>query len=81
MLDEFVSVNRTEIIRRCRAKVAARSDPAPGAEIPTQPLFSKRAAASMGVPAERANDRDAIGAAIERALEREGPSLIEIPIR
>jgi thiamine pyrophosphate-dependent acetolactate synthase large subunit-like protein len=38
-------------------------------------------AASMGVPAERANDRDAIGAAVTRALEREGPSLIEIPIR
>jgi benzoylformate decarboxylase len=37
--------------------------------------------ASMGVPAERANDRDAIGAAIGRALERDGPSLIEIPIR
>ena len=28
-----------------------------------------------------ANDRDAIGEAIKRALEREGPSLIEIPIR
>src|SRR6202789_1582296 len=38
-------------------------------------------AASMGVPAERADDRDAIGAAIERALKREGPSLIEIQIR
>ena len=38
-------------------------------------------AASMGVPAERADDRDAIGAAIARALGREGPSLIEIPIR
>jgi benzoylformate decarboxylase len=38
-------------------------------------------ATSMGVPAERAVDRDAIGAAIERALKREGPSLIEIPIR
>ena len=38
-------------------------------------------AASMGVPAERANDRDAVGAAIGRALERDGPSLIEIPIR
>ena len=38
-------------------------------------------AASMGVPAERADDRAAIGAAIERALKREGPSLIEIPIR
>ena len=38
-------------------------------------------AASMGVPAERANDRDAIGAAVHRALGRNGPSLIEIPIR
>ena len=38
-------------------------------------------AASMGVPAERADDRHAIGAAIERALKRDGPSLIEIPIR
>jgi benzoylformate decarboxylase len=38
-------------------------------------------AASMGVPAERADDRHAIGAAINRALKREGPSLIEIPIR
>jgi benzoylformate decarboxylase len=38
-------------------------------------------AASMGVPAERADNRDAIGAAIERALKREGPSLVEIPIR
>ena len=38
-------------------------------------------AASMGVPAERAEDRDAIGAAVARALERHGPSLIEIPIR
>jgi benzoylformate decarboxylase len=38
-------------------------------------------AASMGVPAERADDRNAIGAAVTRALEREGPSLIEIPIR
>ncbi|MGB7974213.1 MAG: thiamine pyrophosphate-binding protein [Roseiarcus sp.] len=35
---------------------------------------------SMGVSAERADDRDAIGAAIGRALKREGPSLIEIPI-
>jgi benzoylformate decarboxylase len=38
-------------------------------------------AASMGVPAEQADNRDAIGAAIERALKREGPSLVEIPIR
>jgi hypothetical protein len=27
MLDEFVTVNREEIIRRCRARVATRSDP------------------------------------------------------
>ena len=38
-------------------------------------------AASMGVPAERADDREAIGAAVGRALKRDGPSLIEIPIR
>jgi benzoylformate decarboxylase len=37
-------------------------------------------AASMGVPGERADDRGAISAAIERALKREGPSLVEIPI-
>ena len=38
-------------------------------------------AASMGVPAERADDRAAIGAAVAKALERAGPSLIEIRIR
>jgi benzoylformate decarboxylase len=38
-------------------------------------------AASMGVPAEGADDRQAVGAAIHRALTRQGPSLIEIPIR
>ena len=38
-------------------------------------------AASMGVPAERADNRNAIGAAINQALKRDGPSLIEIPIR
>jgi benzoylformate decarboxylase len=38
-------------------------------------------AASMGVPAEHASDRDAIAAAIDRALKRAGPSLVEIPIR
>ncbi|HEY3621867.1 MAG TPA: thiamine pyrophosphate-dependent enzyme, partial [Roseiarcus sp.] len=37
--------------------------------------------ASMGVPAEQADDRHAIGAAVHRALKRDGPSLIEIPIR
>jgi benzoylformate decarboxylase len=38
-------------------------------------------AASMGVPAERASDRAAVQTAIRRALTREGPSLIEVPIR
>ncbi len=34
MLQEFIAVNREEIIRRCRAKVATRSVPPPtGAEI------------------------------------------------
>jgi benzoylformate decarboxylase len=35
---------------------------------------------SMGVPAVRADDRTAIGAAVAKALERDGPSLIEIGI-
>ena len=38
-------------------------------------------AKSMGVPAERADDREAIGVAVARALRRHGPSLIEIQIR
>jgi benzoylformate decarboxylase len=38
-------------------------------------------AASMGVPATRAEDRHAIGAQTHRALGRNGPSLIYIPIR
>src|SRR5271156_5407960 len=38
-------------------------------------------ATSMGVPAARADDRHGIGAAVHRALKRDGPSLIEIPIR
>jgi len=29
MLDEFITVNRIEIVTRCRAKVATRSDPPP----------------------------------------------------
>jgi benzoylformate decarboxylase len=37
-------------------------------------------AASMGVPSVRADDRDAIAAAVADALRREGPSLIEIAI-
>jgi benzoylformate decarboxylase len=48
----------------------------------TDPAIDFQALAdSMGVSAERAKDRDAISAAIDRALKRDGPSLIEIPIR
>jgi benzoylformate decarboxylase len=36
---------------------------------------------SMGVPSTRADDREAIGAAVAAALRRDGPSLIEIAIR
>ena len=38
-------------------------------------------AASMGVPATRADTVDAIGAAVAQALGREGPSLIEIAVK
>ena len=37
-------------------------------------------AKSMGVPSARADDRDAIAAAVSTALGRDGPSLIEIKI-
>jgi benzoylformate decarboxylase len=52
-----------------------------GMEVVDPAIDFQALAASMGVPAERADDRPAIGAAIERALGRDGPSLIEIPIR
>jgi len=38
-------------------------------------------AAAMGVPAERADSREAIAAAAARAFSRQGPSLIEIPVK
>ncbi len=37
-------------------------------------------ATSMGVPYERATDRDAILMAASRAVERAGPTMIEIPV-
>jgi benzoylformate decarboxylase len=52
-----------------------------GMEVVDPAIDFQALAASMGVPAERATDRDSIGVAIKRALEREGPSLIEIPMR
>jgi benzoylformate decarboxylase len=52
-----------------------------GMEVADPAIDFQALAASMGVPAARADDRHAIGAAIHRALGRQGPSLIEIPIR
>lgn len=52
-----------------------------GMEIVNPPIDFLALAASMGVPAAQADDRDAIGAAVGKALERDGPSLIEIRIR
>jgi benzoylformate decarboxylase len=52
-----------------------------GMEIVDPAIDFSALAASMGVRAERADDRDAIGAAVAKALERDGPSLIEIRIR
>jgi benzoylformate decarboxylase len=52
-----------------------------GMEVTDPAIDFQALAASMGVPAARADDRHAIGAAVHRALGRQGPSLIEIPIR
>jgi len=48
-LDQFIDTNRDEIIRRCRAKVSARSSPQPTeAEISQGvPLFLKQLAAEL----------------------------------
>jgi benzoylformate decarboxylase len=52
-----------------------------GMEIVGPPIDYQSLAASMGVPSSRADDRDAIAAAVSDALRREGPTLIEIAIR
>ena len=52
-----------------------------GMEIVGPAIDFQALSASMGVPAARADDREAIGAAVAAALAREGPSLIEIAIR
>ena len=52
-----------------------------GMEVADPAIDFQALAASMGVPAARADDRHAISAAVHRALGRQGPSLIEIPIR
>jgi benzoylformate decarboxylase len=52
-----------------------------GMEVTGPAIDFQSLAASMGVPSARADDRDAIAAAVAEALRREGPSLIEIAIR
>jgi benzoylformate decarboxylase len=52
-----------------------------GMDVIDPPIDFLALAASMGVPAERAETRDAIAAAAAKALARSGPSLIEIPVK
>ncbi len=52
-----------------------------GMEIVGPAIDFQALSASMGVPAARADDREAIGAAVAAALARNGPSLIEIAIK
>jgi benzoylformate decarboxylase len=52
-----------------------------GTDVINPPIDFQALAVSMGAPAERADDRDAIGAAVARASRRDGPSPIEIQIR
>jgi benzoylformate decarboxylase len=52
-----------------------------GMEVIDPAIDFQALAKSMGVASERADDRDAIGAATARAMGRAGPSLIEIAIR
>jgi benzoylformate decarboxylase len=52
-----------------------------GMEVTDPPIDFLALAAAMGVPAERADSREAIAAAAKKAFARPGPSLIEIPVR
>jgi benzoylformate decarboxylase len=52
-----------------------------GMEVTDPAIDFQSLGAAMGVPAERAGEREGIGAAVSRALQRNGPSLIEVPIR
>ncbi len=52
-----------------------------GMDIDDPAIDFQALAASMGVPSVRADDPDAIRAAIAEALDRDGPSLIEIAVR
>ncbi len=52
-----------------------------GMEVTDPPIDFLALAASMGVPAERADSREAIAAAAKKAFARPGPTLIEIPVQ
>ena len=52
-----------------------------GMEIVDPAIDFQALSVSMGVPAVRADDREAIAAAVAAAVTREGPSLIEIAIQ
>jgi benzoylformate decarboxylase len=52
-----------------------------GMDVIDPPIDFLALAAAMGVPAERAETREAITAAAAKALARSGPSLIEIPMK
>ena len=52
-----------------------------GMETVDPPIDFSALAASMGTPYARADTRDAVMAAFAAALGRDGPTLIEIPIR
>ena len=52
-----------------------------GMDVIDPPIDFLALAASMGVPAERADSREAIAEAAAKAFARPGPSLIEIPVK
>ncbi len=52
-----------------------------GMEIVNPAIDFQALAASMGVPATQAKTRESIAAAVQEAAGRDGPSLIEIPVR
>jgi benzoylformate decarboxylase len=52
-----------------------------GMDVTDPPVDFLALAAAMGVPAERAENREAIAAAAKTAFARSGPSLIEIPVK
>ena len=63
-----------------RKDEAARRDNFIGMDIADPPVDFVALAQSMGVPAARVNKAGDIAGAVEAALKREGPTLLEIPI-